>query len=294
MIYMRNITITTAKSATYLENVGLGISLNLLLTLVPGVTWVEFVPVGLATTIGFMLLGWVFDAVQNPNPARGTIIPRGGRFRAFVGLVAVLASINAIAALVELVFDLPIRAAILIVVPIFAFLWAIVAGKPELPAHSSMAELGRQSLSRFPEVANEICIMTCVGYLGLLIASLVPSELVSEFARTAHLQNGFLAAALCSLVLTASLVGINPFITATILVTSVVDAGLQIHPILLIISLQIGWSLTLILSPVTSTIAIISGIVGQSATTVGIKWDGLYSATILTIALAIFLGLIGP
>ncbi|MEC7762166.1 MAG: hypothetical protein VX874_09695 [Pseudomonadota bacterium] len=267
----------------------LGLSLNLLLTLIPGVTLLGYMPYGLGVTLTFVLLGWVFDRVQNPTPATGRNIERGGKLSALFGLLGVLVAINLAAASVEYFSHLPLRAAILVVVPLFALGWAILGAWPAHGPLRALATLGTRVREGFPGAVNEICIMGAAGYLGIIVVDLIPHEVIDGIIAGVGLSQGPLAAALTLIVIGTALIGINPLIIATILVTSVVQSGADISPILLIISIQVGWALSLLLSPVTSTVIVTAGITGQPTITVGFRWNGVFGLAVIALTVAVFL-----
>lgn len=273
--------ITTAAMRGFAATViwsPLGLSLNLLLTLIPGVRLLEYLPYGLGVTAAYLVFGLVFDRIQNPVPAPGRRVERGGKVSALFGLVAILVAINIAAASVELILDLPLRAAILIVVPIFAIAWALMAAPKGVGPIAALGTIEMRARRGFPGVVNEICIMGAAGFLGIIVAELIPHEIVDSALALADLSQGPLAAALTLTIVSTSLIGINPLIIATVLVSSVVSTGADIDPILLILAIQIGWSLSLILSPVTSTVIVTSGITGQSSGTIGFRWNGPFCA----------------
>ncbi|WP_238366866.1 hypothetical protein [Mesobacterium pallidum] len=289
-IQLRRITTAAMRgfAATILWS-PLGLSLNLLLTLVPDVSLVHYLPYGLGVTLSYLVLGWIFDRIQNPMPSPGTIVQRGGKPSALVGLLAVLVAISASAALLEYLTRLPLRAAILIVVPAFALGWSILgAGAGQGPVRA-LQDLALRTARGFPGSVNEICIMGAAGFLGIVAVDLIPHAVIDGIVRGAGLEKGQLAAALAIIVIGTSLIGINPLIIAAVLVTSVVQTEAEIQPILLILAIQVGWSLSLLLSPVTSTVIVTAGATGQSAGTVGLRWNGPFVGTALALAVAGFL-----
>lgn len=284
--------ITTAAMRGFASTIiwsPLGLSLNLLLTLIPGVTLLGYMPYGLGVTLTYLLLGWTFDRIQNPTPTAGTKVERGGKLSALFGLMGVLVAINLAAASVEYFSDLPLRAAILFVVPLFALGWAILGAWPTQGPIQAIKTLGTRIQEGVPGAVNEICIMGAAGYLGIIVVDLIPHEVIDNIIASAGLSQGPLAAALTLIIIGTALIGINPLIIATILVTSVVQSGADISPILLIIAIQVGWSLSLILSPVTSTVIVTAGMTGQSAGTVGFRWNGAFVLAVLALAVTVFL-----
>lgn len=267
----------------------LGLGLNLLLTLVPALSWTEFLPYGLTASAVFVSLGWVFDRMQSP-PGRQSN-PRGvsGGPWGLLGLLAVLAAISGGASALEIVFGLPLRGAIVMIVPLFAIAWAAIARPVELSAPQAIAGLGRQTLRQAPGAVNEIAIIASAGYLGLVIALLIPNAAVAQFALLTGLEGARLACVLSLLIFATSIIGLNPMIAATVCVSAIVAAQISIAPPLLVLATLTGWALALIVSPATSTVAITSSAAHQTPATIGLRWNGPFCLGTLAVAMICFL-----
>ena len=267
----------------------LGLGLNLLLTLVPALSWTEFLPYGLTASIVFVGLGWVFDRLQSPSGRQTNPKESAGRPWGLLGLLAVLAAISGGASVLEIGLGLPLRGAILMIVPLFAILWAAVAGPSGRSPGRAIAALVAQTQKQSPGMVNEIAIIASAGYLGLVVALLIPSEAVTQFALMTGLDGARLACVLSLLIFTTSIVGLNPMIAATVCVSAIVAAGIDIPPPLLVLATLTGWALALIVSPATSTVAITSSAVSQTPATIGLRWNGAFCLGTLAVAMIGFL-----
>ncbi|MBC55745.1 MAG: hypothetical protein CL814_02305 [Confluentimicrobium sp.] len=267
----------------------LGLGLNLLLTLVPALSWTEFLPYGLTASAVFMSLGWIFDRLQSPTGRQSYPKDTPGRPWGLLGLLAVLAAISGGASALETAFGLPLRGAILMIVPVFAIGWAAIARPTGLSPQRAIAALGVQTLRQGPVAVNEIAIIASAGYLGLVIALLIPNEAVVQFALLTALEGARLACVLSLLIFVTSIVGLNPMIAATVCVSAIVSAQIAIDPPLLLLSALTGWALALIVSPATSTVAITSSAAHQTPATIGLRWNGLFCLGTLAVAIISFL-----
>ncbi|GEO87064.1 MULTISPECIES: hypothetical protein [Alphaproteobacteria] len=267
----------------------LGLGLNLLLTLMPTLTWTEFAPYGLAASVVFIAIGWLVDRLQSPPPPVARKAEASGEGWSLVGLLAILAVISGGAALIETIFGLPLRGAILVIVPLFAVGWQLAVRSAERAPYQALGELLDKTVRALPGASNEITIIASAGYLGLLIAAMIPHDAVSQLALGLGLDGGLLAVAICLLVLASSLAGLNPMIASTISVKAVVSAGLAISEPLLVLSVLVGWALALVVSPATSTLAIASSVTRKPQSTVGLRWNGAFCLAVLIVAMVIFL-----
>ncbi|MGX1100114.1 hypothetical protein [Amorphus sp. MBR-141] len=266
-----------------------GIALNILLPILPGLSWVDYLPYGLAATFAFCLLGWIFDRME-PRP-RGPLQPKSGlgSAAALMGLVGLMVTITGSAALAETLLDMPLRAAILLIVPSFAFGWVLLTRAPGETIAGAFGWLAAEAGVQLPNAANEICVMTASGYLGMLIATLVPSDDLRALILWSGLEGGTLAVAIGATIVVSSLIGLNPMIPGTVLVASVVAAGLPISNTLLLLAVLTSWAVALVTSPMTSTVAIASSVVGKPPSVIGFRWNGAFALTFFVLVSILFL-----
>lgn len=267
----------------------LGLGLNMLLTLTPTLTWTEFAPYGLVASAVFIAIGWLVDRFQSPPPPIVRKTEASGEGWSLVGLLAILAVISGGAALIETVFGLPLRGAILIIVPLFAAGWQLAIRSSDRSPLQAASDLLKKTIQSLPSSSNEITIIASAGYLGLLVAAMIPGDVISQVALRLGLDGSLLAVAICLLVLVTSLAGLNPMIASTISVKAAVSAGLAISEPLLVLSVLVGWALALVVSPATSTLAIASSVTHKPPSTVGLRWNGIFCLAVLAVAIVIFL-----
>ncbi|MGX1308193.1 hypothetical protein AB7M35_002951 [Amorphus suaedae] len=268
-----------------------GIALNILLPILPGLSWVDYLPYGLATTFVFCLLGWGFDRME-PRP-RGRIQANSGlgSASALMGLVALMVTITGSAALAETILGMPLRAAILLIVPSFALGWVLLTRAPGETSASAVGWLAAEAGVQLPNAVNEICVMTASGYLGMVIATLVPSDDLRAAILWSGLEGGTLAVAIGATIVVTSFIGLNPMIPGTVLVASVVAAGLPISSTLLLLAVLTSWAVALVTSPMTSTVAIASSVVGKPPSVIGFRWNGAFALTFFALVSVVFLTL---
>ena len=177
-----------------------------------------------------------------------------------------------------------------LVLPFFGLIfigYAVARLKPH-PA-DALGWMGSEAATQLPNAVNEITIMTASGYLGMVVATLVPPEGLHALIDWAGLEGGRLAVAIGVTIIVASFAGINPMIPGTILVGSAISADVPISDTLLLLSVLTAWAAALVVSPMTSTIAIASTVLGKPPSVVGLRWNGAFTLTFLGLVSAFFL-----
>ncbi|WP_238366882.1 hypothetical protein [Mesobacterium pallidum] len=266
----------------------LGVAINLLLPIFPALSWLEFLPYGLSALVLYLGISWAFDLLEPRARTARPVQSRRGRARDLLLLVLTLAAIAGAAGLAEATFGIPLRAAILIVVPGYAMAWMIV-NRGELGPGRAIAHLGSESARLIPRSTNEICVMTASGFVGLALAEMVPVRVVEAIVVLSGLSGGLLASAVAALIFLLSMVGISPVITGTLFVAAIAQVGIDMPDAMFVLAALIGWSCAVIVSPMTATIAIASGVLGKPASVVGLKWNGATALTILLLGSAFFI-----
>lgn len=263
-----------------------GIALNLLLPLMEGFDWIDYAPYGFAAMLVFVALRYLFDAT-GPRPARA-FQPgsRAGVVGGIVRLMALLCGVTGTAALAEKVFGIPMQGALLIVIPLSAVVWRLLDGV-DTP-RGKLADLTRRSFAAMPRPMNEITLLLATGFLGLLLVELIPSELVLYAVTTFDLSPAALCAVIVITIAGFSIVGINPMISGTVCVGAVLSAQIAVpYPMLLMATLT-GWSVGMLVSPVTATVIVTAAISGLPVSRVGLRWNGPFILTYACLMMVIF------
>ncbi|MCC0077061.1 MAG: hypothetical protein H6898_10830 [Rhodobacter sp.] len=265
-----------------------GLAVNLLIPLMPTLDWLGYLPYGLTMLVVFTGLGWAFDRM-GPRPV--TPIPpppREGAWHAILALLALVLAITGTAALLDTALGIPMRAAILMVIPVMALLWVLLT--EEGPAPAKAVSLGRQTLRALPDSANEIGLLVATGFLGLIVAQMIPPDAVRGVVQALSLGPGLIGALIAITITAVSLLGISPMISGSACAGAVIAAGLPMPEPMLMVATLGGWVAAALISPMTSTVAIAAAGTGQSTSVVGWHWNGLFTLTFLALVIATLLG----
>ncbi len=275
----------------------LGVSFNLLLVSVPGVTWAGAAPIGIACTIAFIGLGWVFDRLQSPRVSRPR--PRSkepGGARSVVTVIAHVAAVSLMTWAVEALSHLSFQSALLAAIPAYGLGWAYaisVNRGSRKPVAGSVSLIIDRGFAQFPSYANEVAVFAASGFLGAALIALVPREALQGFFLAFALPPGLMAGFLTLAVAIMGFVGLNPMIGATILASAVASAELPGLPkTAIVLAIAAGWACTVVLSPVNSALVMTAGLVRHSPWEVSVKWNGAFALAALlsssaTVAVAV-------
>lgn len=84
-------------------------------------------------------------------------------------------------------------------------------------------------------------------------------------------------------------VGVNPIISVTFLTSMIAQVELEgVSLPLLAAAMLTGWSLTMVSSPFTAAMMIMSRFTGMTALQIGLRWNGMFVATSLLAAAVLF------
>ncbi|MDP5274553.1 hypothetical protein [Chengkuizengella axinellae] len=133
-----------------------------------------------------------------------------------------------------------------------------------------------------PSMNNEIILFLSVGFLA-------ESLIGSGFAKQMELWMSslfdlsfllFVFIILLSIIIT-TFIGIHPLIMVMVLVTQFDPTVFLMKKEIFALLLMVGWSMAVLLSPVTSFNMLVSGTVKEKGTTIGLRWNGGYIGIIL-------------
>jgi hypothetical protein len=269
----------------------LGVSFNLMLVSIPGLTWWQAGPAGIVCAAAFIGLGWVFDQFQRPKGLRARpLVKEPGGAKAVAAVVAHVAAVTILTWVVEVALKLPFQTALLVAVPAYAFGWALglrIAQADPAPLRSSTAIMMQKGVAAFPSYANEIAVFAASGFLGSVLVALVPREVLQALFLSFTVPAGILAGLLCVAVAVLGFLGLNPMIAATILASAVASAdvpGLPKPAILLAIAA--GWACTVVFAPMNSALVMTSALVGRRPWKLAVEWNGLFGLVALCLSVA--------
>lgn len=265
----------------------LGVALNLLLTLVPDLSWFDVAPYGFIAALGFMGLGYLFDRMEYPAPTRP---PAQGDdqsgLRAVGILIGHIVLLSTITLVVEVLTVLSFQAVLVNVVPLYAFgwlLWEYRANPRPVSAGRFVLDSFSAGINRWPTQANEISIFAASGVMGVVLAALVPREALSEAILALGASAGVLAMIITAIVMMLGMLGINPLVSCSILAATLSTMTLPLSHANMVLALGGAWTIIIGFGPVLSLMVIVSGLVGRQPREIAFLWNGRFSVTAMAL-----------
>lgn len=265
----------------------LGIALNLILAIV-GITWTDVAPAALLATLGFTALGWMLDLLAAPKGLRVAARsrePRGGW--AVFQVVGHVAALFLITLAGELAFDVAFQTVLMFAVPLYAIGWLLaqnIRNQRKRPLRSSVYELYRRGVAQFPFFANETAAFAASGFLGLVLAVIVPRAPVQAALTAIAAGPGVIAAGLALIVFVLAGFGLNPVISVSILAGTVSAVGMPgLSPQLLALALGGAWACTVGFGPWQPSMILTANLLGRTPKEIGLIWNGPYALSAITL-----------
>lgn len=265
----------------------IGVAINLIVPLIDDFDWFDYAPYGVMATIGFIGLQFFLDRLGPRPKGRSYPVKAPGVWIDILRLLGLLVGIMAVSMLVDYVSDIPLQGSLLIAIPTAAILWRL----SERPAKGAgVGSLMHTAFRSLTDPVNEICLILASGFLGLILIEVVPTQHLESLVATLALPTFVYAIFIVVVIFGLSMVAISPMITGTLLVGAFVEANVAMPAPMLILATLTGWSASMVISPVTATVAITSAELKQPASVVGLKWNGLFVLCFVALLFAIFAG----
>jgi hypothetical protein len=261
------------------------VTMLLVLSGIPDLTWEQYAPLGLLWTLLFILWGAVLDRLAYKRPKVQSV--NGGNLAHLLPLVALVALIPSLAYVVAQVTGLALFSALLMCAPIIGLTWIWVQykGRPSrIKRGLLLRRMGRSFPETFNNQRNEVVLFVSSGFIGVILIPLIDPVAASEFLARASISNATLMVGISLVMLVFAFVGVNAIITVTLILGALQQLpDLNILPQVQASVIAITWAVFAGASPFTASLRFISGFAGISPLRFGIEWNGWFSASVLAI-----------
>ena len=265
-----------------------GFATNAILVALPGLSYVEFGPIGLAMSFVYIAVGWLFDraagrkfrALGLPRPAP----PRGS----WVGALLLLGHVFALGGLVFFTHgatQLSFQQALILVVPCYALVWvATVTRREPGGTWGNLRQASTATWQRLSYLGPEVGVFASAGFLPVLLLTVIPTDPLREAVASWGLGAMSLAAFLSLSIVGGAMMGINPIVSSSVLAAVLAQLSVPgLSDAVIALTITGSWTAVISLSPFITTLVICSAIVGRSPARIGLVWNGAYCLTILAV-----------
>ncbi|MFL1454079.1 hypothetical protein ACJO5Y_06510 [Marinobacter sp. GN3S48] len=261
------------------------VTMLLVLSGIPDLTWEQYAPLGLLWTLLFILWGAILDRFSYPKPKTHRV--SGGGLGQLIPLVFLVALIPGLAYVLAQITGLQLFSALLMCAPVIGLIWIWVQYRG-LRTRVKGGLLLRRVRRSFPETftnqRNEVVLFTSSGFIGVILIPLIDPEAASAFLIQADISNATLMVCISLIMLTFSFIGINAIITVTLMLGALQQIpNLDISPLVQASVIAITWAIFAGASPFTASLRFISSFSDVSPIRFGIEWNGWFSASALAI-----------
>jgi hypothetical protein len=265
----------------------LSITMALMFSLVPGAHWTDYALIGVGMTCAYIILGRVADKLEFPAVQNGLIHQDSGGWRAIAVMIAQVGLITSLALWLEARTGVAFLAHMLVVVPCFAFGWAVWQARRDgfgRALANGAVGLAKRARASMPGYANEATLFATSTLLGALVVALLPADFAPALFKSLHLSvDAFLVFMIVS-VAGLAVIGLNPMITLTLILSSLGASPVEgLTPLRLVVAATGAWSLSLGMSPLNGSMVMFANIVGVQSETIAWRWNGLFSLAVLAL-----------
>lgn len=267
------------------------ISMPIVLLALPGLSWLDLAPFGIAIAAALLFLGWIVDRLgyqRAPVPVQDT-----PWVRPLLPMLALIAAIPVIGLIVSALLDLRMITAILISIPAVALIWQTVqnrgAGRAR-PVRQAVRGLATETVPKLVHFRSEVVIFAASGAVAIILLPLIDIDALGGFIAALGLGEGVVMVIGFVWIFAMAFVGIGPIVTISLLMGVLPNLpGLDFVPVHLALMALTAWTLSVGISPLSAAVRITGRAIGVEAATLGLQWNRLYILTASGVMIAILL-----
>jgi len=243
-------------------------------------------PIAFATAMALLALGCLVDWREGRQTAAPPGLPGEG-WQVQLRLLALVGGIVGLSLAVQALLAIRLLEAVILAVPPFAAAWMVAqeGGRGAGALRHAGRRLARQVVEAFPSFRMEVMILASASFAGTLVAEALPANTIAGALRALALPGEAVPALVMALMLLAGQLAINPVLTVTVLAAALPPPlAMGASPTAVAVAYMAGWGLCVGASPFTLTTLIIGRIAGESGRTVGLGWNGRFTALAFLLA----------
>lgn len=275
--------------APLISPVGLGVAV--ILASMPVLQWRDLAPLSLGAAVFIFLVGWAFDHRTGPRTT-ASVQPKPHSMRPLGEFVLLLLAIVVLVFAIAAFLQIRVPTATLIGAPLATYLW--LAWQRRRLGGLGLIAAGPAMWRKLPgmlgALGSEVVVLGSAGYLGHLGVGWLETLRLDEWLGWLVPLGAWNAVLGMLLVVVTAQIGLNPIISVTLLAGILPALEIPgLPPALAGVSLMVGWSLSLMSSPLTASMLILSRMTGLSSRRLGYRWNGGFICLVIPVLAGWFL-----
>jgi hypothetical protein len=224
-------------------------NMSIVLSLYQGAHWALVLPVALAVTVVFILLGTVLDRVGKRPAAETPGIEGGALLRQSWPVMLGMSGFLGFMVLTSQSLGLPISAVIIAAAPVAACVvnaWLLRA--PQIALRAGARQVASDMLG-FRAMASEVLMFLASGCAGTVIGSAIPTAWTAALGQLVAGSPTGACLTVSGAIVLISATAIHPMLSAVIVGTSLTLDLLGIPLLVHLTAVLVGWGLAIIVTP---------------------------------------------
>ena len=260
------------------------VGMGVILTVVPGVSWLQLAPVGLVIGSGLVLLAWALDrATRGPrdpqsdpesdSQSKRGAVPAGNLARAALGVLAVFLALAVPVVALSEGAGLSIVIALGLTAPSLSVLWA---GLLRRTGSADPAPVLASVTARLPGLRNEAALFLAATVFAVGVSHAVDADTLAGSLGLADWPPGLKLAALALMGTLLGGLGVHPVVLAILVGEVLGPAALGLSPLAVALLLAVVWGMGTQMSPFSATVMHVARLLDVSVFRVAWRWNAPY------------------
>ena len=251
------------------------VSVLVVLTAVPGVSWIDIAPLGFVLSMILLLVGWGYDRLflrEKPRPGDhrdNALLTFSTIGRAAIVLIQLMILVMG----THEIIGLSIPVALGVIGPSFALAWAAVQAQKGQRWRSGALPLAKRIFINLPELRNEAVAFVAASVLGVGVSKVLPPELISAQLQSYGITGDVVVVCLIFGMTLAGAAGLHPVILAILVGEVMPPDVIGMPPAVLAMAILGVWGTSTMVSPFSATTLFMARVVNQPSHVIAWRWS---------------------
>lgn len=240
---------------------------SVILSMLPGVRWVQIAPIGFAIAAVLILANWWLNKTPVTAPEPGASAPKLPAWAVRNLAVTLLILFSLLIGSVETT-GISIPIALGLVAPAFTIVWNQAANAAVSEGALGPRAFAAEVIARFANLRSEAILFTSANIFGAGISLAIPQDTVGRLLDAIAIPVDVRILLLAMFISLCGAIGLHPVVLVVLLAHVLPPAVLGVPPEVLALILLATWGLGTSVSPFSATTLYVSRLSGESIWTV--------------------------